>query len=188
MLYKISGILLRCQFFYKKQVFTMFDFLILIYLLRGPQLIVARIDIWCHRTWSILVQVLACCLMSPSHYPNQCWLIMITEVLWHSPRGNCTENAQNIYSYMSVKITNLKSQPHLSEANELNWPISKFKWQMSEITCGPLGSVSKDHFVYAPSQWETTLQCNVVSHWLDTFIKWSLVSWQQPSKDSWIAG
>ena len=23
-----------------------------------------------------------------------------------------------------------------------------------------------DHFVYAPSQWETTLHCNVVSHWL----------------------
>ena len=24
----------------------------------------------------------------------------------------------------------------------------------------------RDHFVYASSQWETTLQCNVVSHWL----------------------
>ena len=24
----------------------------------------------------------------------------------------------------------------------------------------------RDYFVYAPSQWETTLQCNVVSHWL----------------------
>ena len=29
-------------------------------------------------------------------------------------------------------------------------------------------------FVKAPSQWETTLQCNVVSYWLGTFIKWSL--------------
>ena len=26
-----------------------------------------------------------------------------------------------------------------------------------------------DHFVYAPTQWETTLQCNVVSHWLGAF-------------------
>ena len=26
----------------------------------------------------------------------------------------------------------------------------------------------------APSQWETTLQCNVVSHWLGAFTKWSL--------------
>ena len=27
-------------------------------------------------------------------------------------------------------------------------------------------SIPTDHFVYAPSQWETMLQCNVVSHWL----------------------
>ena len=33
---------------------------------------------------------------------------------------------------------------------------------------------TKDHFVYAPSQWETTLQCNVVSHWLGAYTKWSL--------------
>ena len=26
----------------------------------------------------------------------------------------------------------------------------------------------------APSQWETTLHCNVVSHWLGTYTKWSL--------------
>ena len=30
------------------------------------------------------------------------------------------------------------------------------------------------HFVYASSQWEVTLQCNVVTHWLGTFTKWSL--------------
>ena len=28
--------------------------------------------------------------------------------------------------------------------------------------------------MYAPSQWETTLQCNVVSHWLGAYTKWSL--------------
>ena len=32
----------------------------------------------------------------------------------------------------------------------------------------------RDHFVHAPSQWETTLHYNVVSHWLDPFTKWSL--------------
>ena len=30
--------------------------------------------IWRHRTRSILVQVMTCCLAVPSHYPNQCWL------------------------------------------------------------------------------------------------------------------
>ena len=33
----------------------------------------------------------------------------------------------------------------------------------------------REHFVHAPSQWETTLQCNVVSHWLSAFTKLSLV-------------
>ena len=32
--------------------------------------------IWCHNTLSILVQVMAWCLIAPSHYLNQCWLIM----------------------------------------------------------------------------------------------------------------
>ena len=29
--------------------------------------------------------------------------------------------------------------------------------------------MGKDRFVYAPSQWETTLHCNVVSHWLGAY-------------------
>ena len=32
----------------------------------------------------------------------------------------------------------------------------------------------RDHFVHAPSQWETTLHSNVVSHWLGAYTKWSL--------------
>ena len=31
-----------------------------------------------------------------------------------------------------------------------------------------------DHFVNAPSQWRTMLHCNVVSHWLGAYTKWSL--------------
>ena len=34
----------------------------------------------------------------------------------------------------------------------------------------------RDHFVYAPSQWETTLHGNVVSHWLGAYTKWSLIN------------
>ena len=32
--------------------------------------------------WPTLFYVMACCLTAPSHYLNQCWVI-ITEVLWH---------------------------------------------------------------------------------------------------------
>ena len=40
--------------------------------------------IWWHKFGSTLAQVMACCLMAPNHYPNQCWFI-IKGVLWHSP-------------------------------------------------------------------------------------------------------
>ena len=33
---------------------------------------------------------------------------------------------------------------------------------------------SKDHFGYGLGQWETTLHCNVVSHWLSPNTKWAI--------------
>ena len=42
--------------------------------------------IWQQRSGSTLAQVMACCLTAPSHYLNQCWLI-ISKVLWHSSEG-----------------------------------------------------------------------------------------------------
>ena len=39
------------------------------------------------RSGSTLTQVMACCLTAPSHYLNQCWLI-ISEVKWHSFESN----------------------------------------------------------------------------------------------------
>ena len=49
--------------------------------------------IWCQRSWSTLVQVMACCLTAPSHYLYQCWLD-ITEVLWQSSDNNFTASTQ----------------------------------------------------------------------------------------------
>ena len=43
--------------------------------------------IWRQGFRSTLVQVMACCLTAPSHYLNQCWLI-ITKVQWCSSKGN----------------------------------------------------------------------------------------------------
>ena len=37
--------------------------------------------IWWHRFEATLVQVMVCCLMAPSHYLNQCWLIF-NEFQW----------------------------------------------------------------------------------------------------------
>ena len=43
--------------------------------------------IWQQWSESTLAQVMACCLMAPSHYLNQCWLI-ISKVQRHSSEGN----------------------------------------------------------------------------------------------------
>ena len=51
--------------------------------------------IWRQRSGSTLAQVMACCLTAPSHYLNQCWLI-ISEVQWQSYKGNFTRDASTI--------------------------------------------------------------------------------------------
>ena len=51
--------------------------------------------IYRQRTGSTLVQVMACCLMAPSHYLNQCWFI-ISKVHWYSSEGNFSRDASAI--------------------------------------------------------------------------------------------
>ena len=41
--------------------------------------------------------------------------------------------------------------------------------------------MDKDNFVLVLSQWETMLQCNIVSHWLGTFTKWSMMEFEKRS-------
>ena len=41
--------------------------------------------------------------------------------------------------------------------------------QLSDSNVNPRG-----HFAHAPSQWETTLHCNIVPHWLGAYTEWSL--------------
>ena len=59
--------------------------------------------IWWHGSGSTLAQVMACCLTAPSHYLNQCWLT-ISEILWHSPESNFTENTKDIYLWNEFEI------------------------------------------------------------------------------------
>ena len=34
--------------------------------------------------------------------------------------------------------------------------------------------IARYHYVHVPNQWETTLQCNVASHWLSACTEWTL--------------
>ena len=51
--------------------------------------------IWRHKSGSTLAQVMACCLAAPSHYLNQCWLI-ISKVQWYSSECNVTRDTSAI--------------------------------------------------------------------------------------------
>ena len=79
----------------------------------------SRWAIWKHRSWSTLMQVMACCLTAPSHYPNQCD-IAISEVLLYSPEGSLRGMHNISMLHMCLKIINWRLQPHHLAANKTN--------------------------------------------------------------------
>ena len=74
--------------------------------------------IWQHLYGSTLAQVMACCLMAPSHYLNQCWLIF-SKFQWHPLEGNCTKIAQLLIIKIILKINNLTFHSNIPGDNEL---------------------------------------------------------------------
>ena len=91
--------------------------------------------------------------------------------------ANILQTFSNTFSYM--KITVFWSKFHWSFWLQYG-PIKKLSpsimlsksimWIKEKQTV----RYTRGHFVYASSQWKVTLQCNFVTHWLDTFTKWSL--------------
>ena len=67
--------------------------------------------IWWQGSRSTLVQVMACCLMAPSHHMNQCWLI-ISKVEWHSSKGKFTKDtsAINHWNYLENYVPKISFQ------------------------------------------------------------------------------
>ena len=65
--------------------------------------------IWQHRSGSTLAQIMACCLMAPSHYLKQCWIIN-SKVHWHSSilRSISPELLEPSLTKISLKVTYLK--------------------------------------------------------------------------------
>ena len=58
--------------------------------------------IWRHRSGSILSQVMACCLMAPSHNLNQ-YSLIFNKVPWHSSEGIMIRRSEDI-SKTKLKI------------------------------------------------------------------------------------
>ena len=98
--------------------------------------------IWWQGSRSTLAQVMACCLTAPSHYLNQCWLI-ISEVLWHTPHRKC------LYS-------------------SLKWFWNLLIWDCSQNPQGPMSYYQSSFRPHASS---TSLQLNIMSV-IGFLIKW----------------
>ena len=82
--------------------------------------------IWWHRSRPTLVHVMACCLTAPSHYLNQCWVI-ISQVWWHSLRVISQEMLQISITDITLKMTNLNLEQHPPGANELTCYVLNYK-------------------------------------------------------------
>ena len=72
--------------------------------------------------------------------------------------------------FLPYRFQNMKSEQyslavnHIQKVLLIHGPCGKLHWKMH-----------RDPFVKAPSQWGMTLHCNVISHWLGAFTKWSLM-------------
>ena len=75
-----------------------------------------------------LDQVMARCLMAPSHYLSQCWFL-IGEVLWHSRESNATRGASHTILYNELKNQTLitATSPRSQWVNSM-WPNDAI-WQ-----------------------------------------------------------
>ena len=143
-----------------------------------------------HKSGSTLVQIMACCLPAPSHYLNQCWLI-INETRWHLAAGNFADIIIAITHYkwfQSYKFENTATS-HRGQWADNHWILQALQKNLYVLTRYNTNHkdvlvnqhqisfmyILRESFVYAPSQWEMTLQCNVVSHWLGAYTEWSLI-------------
>ena len=105
--------------------------------------------IWWQRSGSTLAQVMACCLTAPSHYLNQCWLI-ISEVQWHSYQGKFTRYASTINHQNPLENYISKISLKFPGANELNsvWglmPPTQYIHQGFSSHC-PYGSLMHSYW------------------------------------------
>ena len=87
---------------------------------------------WRHKSGSNLAQVMACCLMAPSHNLNHRWII-IKGVLWHSSESNFP-NARGICSDIARLMT-ISQGPNftalVSQLDFTRYPMQFNVWLMS---------------------------------------------------------
>ena len=143
--------------------------------------------IWRHRSGSTLAQVMAWWLTAPSHYLNQCWLIM-NGVLWYSPYNNFTGSARDINSWYEFENYNFEitaTSPrgqwikimvcHMTTTKPLSEPMmvycqldhreQKLQWNLNRSTT-----------VFIQGNGLKTVICIMVA-----ILSWGLIQYKMPS-------
>ena len=133
--------------------------------------------IWRHRSGSTLAQVMGCCLMAPSHYLNQCWLL-ISEILWHSPESNLIVRAHAFILYDWVEKYTF--QITASSKGAKSWLKRPMMWNNKTLI--------KMFMVMAEIIFMMLWVNDLISFWDPSFVSWvpmqndpcsSLTKWQQ---------
>ena len=113
--------------------------------------------IWRQWSWTTLAQVMACCLTAPSHYLNQCWLI-IRGVLWHTSESSFAGIAQGIdsgYEFEKDILKNIFKSPRGQWVNKaVVVEVQKIKrhWEWSQYMSQPVGIVIQGATYIFPSR------------------------------------
>ena len=121
----------------------------------------------------------------PSHYLNQCWNIvnfnLRNKLQWNINRNSYIFIQENAFENVVCKISAIMSQPQCVVNTKIYfcWWHWNLAWLLPPVgilmtlgcqcihvllVIGLVEYISNSSF--APSQWETALLCNDVSHWL----------------------
>ena len=118
--------------------------------------------IWWHRSGSTLAQVMACCLMAPSHYLNQC-LLSIYEVLWLSHEGkfhrNCSYQSMKLFDSLWPSDTIWRHKSWSTLAQVMAWYLMAPSHYLNQ--CWLIISKVQWH----PSESNFTTDASAISHW-----------------------
>ena len=110
-----------------------------------------------------------------NHQPHDCLLNRLfrrrsKKTSWLRVTGLYAGNSQVTGEFPAQRASNAENVSIWWLHHALSEPEMASYWSV----CTKALTTSIDHSVYAPSQWETALHCNAVSHWLGVCTKWSL--------------
>ena len=96
------------------------------------------------------------------------------------------------WTYLSIKILlRLKKKYEQKQPSKLNsdarYLALVYKvggWHLAfvyKVAGFKILWLNQGSFQHVPNQWETTLHCNIISHWLGAYTKWSLLNYKMTS-------